>query len=257
METPRRLVLCALAAVIIVLAPGVRASGEEVVFNGAVFTDDSTELHKNRYFSEYARTVDFAFIGYGYGDFRGYTLRQVFSQNYSYLGIECVIIRETGYIPTPESPEDDSPITLEHYTRFLYYAKDDQNNIHLINVSGDTTLLYPHNPVIGQRVFGGYVDAVGYTRGNLSDCLIIVRDSLPWGFPDRMTEYLIPGSGIAAVAYNYNGGMHGFSADGTPPELARRDKSTWEEWVNDRCFISASGGHRSWQDLDLPEKTRP
>ncbi|MGC9325813.1 MAG: hypothetical protein ACP5G0_13815 [Desulfomonilia bacterium] len=214
------------------------ASGDDVILNGYVFSDDSTDLAMNQYFSNYARGVDFSFTGYGYGDFKGYELSQLFSQYYSYQGIACVVIRELGYIPRKTTEDGEPSITMDPYTRYFYYAKDIENNIHLINVTGDTTLLYPDAPETGEAVFSGYVEDVGYALGDVSDCVVIARDALPYGFPSSMREYLIPGSGVYAISYNWDGRVNGFSTDGNPPELAEKDKSTWEEWVDDHCFIS-------------------
>ncbi|HOO44847.1 MAG TPA: hypothetical protein PLM29_01360 [Deltaproteobacteria bacterium] len=211
------------------------------------FSDDSTELDQNPYFSTYERGVDFQISLYGYGGFGGYTLSQEFHQYFTLDGIECAVIRE--HIDIPYS--GDSSSSVDVHDIYLYYAKDTEDNIHILQMaySGDqgsmgwiytdlpegiTTLKYPKSPSSGQDIFFG---SVGFKIIPLGEVYFTTLkfDALPY-CSDTVTEYLTYGSGLFSMSY---GGVSGYSATGFPPELLEEDESGWEEWKEDHCFITA------------------
>ena len=59
----------------------------DTTVNGYTFSDDSLDLYANPYFSEYDRMVDFLTSLYGYGDFTGYALSQLFHHTFALDGI--------------------------------------------------------------------------------------------------------------------------------------------------------------------------
>lgn len=222
---------------------------------------DSAVLAGNPYHSDYGRIVDFDAGLYGYGGFRGYDNTMSYRQVFPVGGVQCSVILEQGYIPYYSPGDGTTSFTMEFCVKYYYLARDMDDNIHLLQVyilpdnpaigamawsvddlpAGGTTLIYPAEPSEGQQVFGGsVVDASGVIGGVSRQALVIEFDDLPYAFPGAVTEYLIPGSGIFAVAYNWDGGVNGFSRDGSRPERKDEDKKAWEEWWDDRCFISTS-----------------
>lgn len=215
----------------------------DVVLNGYYFGDDSDDLSKNHYFSDYTRGVDFHFEVYGYGNFRGYDIRQVFTQYYSVHGIQCIVVLEQGYDPLFSREDGVTSFDMHPYSGYLFYARDIDNNIHLL--SGDissegTTLLYPDVPEVGQEVCGGYIEDTAYEIGDISsDAMVIRFDSMPYTGLGPVQEFVLPGSGVYAISYNWDGGVNGFSLSRKPPESMGKEGSAWEEWWDDHCFISA------------------
>jgi hypothetical protein len=222
----------------------------DVTLNGYVFSDDSTELWKNPYFSNFSREIDISVILYGYGDFSGREFKQMWWQEWIVAGIQCILFREQGYIPSYN--ETTASFDMEEYdSGSLIYAKDTQDNIHVLSYSaaqapwdysllpeGGTTLKYPADPVPGQQVFCGRVEATGVQMGEIEDLVTISFDSLPQYPSKTLTEYLRPGAGVIAVSYNWEGRINGYSFDAVPPEWQEEDQSKWEEWKDDHCFIS-------------------
>ncbi|HPR56323.1 MAG TPA: hypothetical protein PLT09_03375 [Deltaproteobacteria bacterium] len=223
---------------------------------------DSAILSGNPYFSDYSRVVDFYAGLYGYGAFRGYDDTMSYRQVFPVDGVQCSVILEQGYIPTFSLTDGITSFTMEFCTKYSYFARDIDNNIHLLLISiipdsssigamswsvddlpsGGTTLIYPAEPEVGQQVFGGHVTDVSAEIGGVtSEALVIEYDNLPYDYPGALTEYLLPGSAIYAVAYNWDGGINGFSQDGQRPERQDEDKKAWEDWWDEHCFISACG----------------
>jgi len=249
MRLSSRILCAALFGVFLFFVP--HAASADTLLNGYTFSDDSTDLHENPYFSEYDRMVDFLTSLYGYGDFYGYALSQVFHQTFALEGIDCVVIREHVSIP----PSGETSPDVDVHTIYYYYAKDTDDNIHVLQMvyysdgdsigwnysdlpEGVTTLKYPASPSPGQEVFFGYVDETGKQVGDFHGCVTIVHEGLPWT-DESITEYLIPAAGVLALSYNQGGGINGYSFDGVAPEYAEEEESTWEEWLDDNCFISA------------------
>lgn len=235
----------------LVLAAISSPASADVTINGYTFSDDSTELHMNPYFSTYSRRVDFQTSLYGYGNFGGYSLSQVFHQTFTIEGIECIVIRED--ISIPKSGRLSSNVDVHNI--YLYYAKDTLDNIHVLQMAyygdqgtiiwdytdlpeGNTTLKYPKSPTSGQEIFFG---KVGFKILPLGKAFFttLVFDSLPYA-DGSITEYLTYGIGIFSMGHNWNSSINGYSKTGFPPELLEDDESSWDEWREDHCFISAS-----------------
>jgi len=235
---------CALLIVALISSSSPYASAD-VVLNGYQFSDDSDDLSKNRYFSNYSRGVDFHYEVYGYGNFKGYDVRQVFSQYYAVDGIKCIVVLEHGYFPQFSLEDGITSFDMIPYSGYLFYAKDINNNIHLLNgdvSQGGTTLLYPDTPEEGQKVYGGLVVDTAYELGDVSNNVLVIRfDSLPYTGIGPALQYVLPGSGVFAISYNWDGGVNGFSLNRKPPESMDKESSAWEEWRDDHCFISACG----------------
>jgi hypothetical protein len=118
------------------------ASGDTTIY-GYTFSDDSTDLHMNTYFSEYDRMVDFLTGLYGYGDFTGYDLFQVFNQTFTLDGIDCVVIREHIDIPLYGGFSPDVDVH-----DIYYYTKDIEDNIHILQFtyySGEESIGWHYN----------------------------------------------------------------------------------------------------------------
>ena len=229
--------------------------GADVELNGYTFSDDSTELWGNPCFSSFSRRVDLGMSLTGYGDFQTKTLEQAFQQTFPVEGIECDMILERAYYPTWVEGEDR--FQLDYYNGYVYYAKDTDDNIHILQMSYfmpdgstvnwswsdlsevGTTLLYPARPEAGQAVFGGYVESTAMRVGDTDGCFTIVFDSHPLFPSETFAAYLQPGVGVLALSYNWEERKNGFSRDGGAPEDAEESRSTWEEWKDDHCFISA------------------
>ena len=254
---------------LVLLLPGIPVLAGIVTLNGYQFStdvvdspdiQDSAILAGNPYFSDYSRVVDFDAGLYGYGGFRGYDNTMSYRQVFPVGGVQCSVILEQGYIPYFSTIDGVSSFTMEFVVKYYYWARDIQDNIHLLQIiilpnnpaistmswsvedlpAGGTTLIYPAEPAVGQQVFGGQVIDVSAEIGDVtSSALVIEFDELPYDYPDAVTEYLLPGSAIYAVAHNWDGGTNGFSRDGLPPERKDEDKKAWEEWWDDHCFISA------------------
>lgn len=255
--------------VLALMLPGLSAGAGIVTLNGYQFSDDivaapdikdSAMLSFNRYFSDYVRTVDFNFQTYGYGSFAGYDVIRNYKQQGRVGGVACSVVFEQGYLPTFLVGDNQTLFQFELYSAYYYYARDIDDNIHLLQVgitpinpsippmswsyedlpAGTTTLIYPDEPEDGQEVFGGHiVDAEG-TIGTVSNsALIILFDELPYDYPGPVTEYLLPESGRFALAHDWDGGVNGFSVDRKPPQRSDEDESAWEEWRDEHCFISA------------------
>ncbi|MBN2297735.1 MAG: hypothetical protein JXM72_04035 [Deltaproteobacteria bacterium] len=231
----------------LVLVVFISPASADTTIDGYTFSDDSTELDQNPYFSTYERGVDFQISLYGYGGFAGYTLSQEFHQYYTLDGIECAVIRE--HIDIPAS--GDSSSSVDVHDVYLYYAKDAQDNIHILQLAysgdegaigwiytdlpeGKTTLKYPKDPTSGQDIFFG---SVGFEIIPLGKAYFTTLkfDSLPYE-SGIITEYLTYGSGVFSMSYD---GLSGYSVTGFPPELLEEDESGWEEWLDDHCFITA------------------
>ena len=249
MRVSSRILATALLGVFLILAP--HTASADTLLNGYTFSDDSLDLYENPYFSEYDRMVDFLTSLYGYGDFTGYALSQVFHQTFALDGIDCVVIREHVSIP----PYGGTSPDVDVHDIYYYYAKDTDDNIHVLQMvyysggdsigwrytdlpEGRTTLKYPADPSPGQEVFFGHVEETGKRVGDFSGCVTIANEDLPWTL-EPITEYLLPVSGILALSYNQNGGINGYSFDGGAPEYAEEEQGTWDEWLDDHCFISA------------------
>jgi hypothetical protein len=252
----RTVVLSIIACLIVVLP----AFSGTVELNGYTFSDelvdgtdipDSADLSQNYYFSDFTRGVDFHFEAYGYGNFRGYDIKQRFSQYYSINGIPCMTVYETGYTPRFSPDDAVTSFQMDSYDAFIFYAKDINDNIHLLSTdlgwsyedlpAGGTTLIYPNSPEKGQKVFGGHVLDTSVKIGDVTDSALLIEiDSLPYDFPGPVKEYLRPGLGIFAISYNWDGGLNGFSLDKKAPEREEEGGSAWHEWWNDHCFITAS-----------------
>ena len=249
MRLSSRILCAALFGAFLLLAP--HAASADTLLNGYTFSDDSMDLHENPFFSEYDRGVDFLTSLYGYGDFIGYALSQTKHQDFALDGIDCVVIREDIEIPLYDETSPD----VDVHNIYYYYAKDTDDNIHVLQMvyysgedslgwnysnlpEGGTTLKYPAAPTTGQDVFFGYVDETGKQVGDFHGCVTIINEDLPWT-DESITEYLIPVSGVLALSYNQGGGINGYSVDGVAPEYAEEEESTWEEWLDDNCFISA------------------
>lgn len=228
-----------------------QAVSAEVTLNGYVFSDDSTELWKNPYFSNFSREIDINTILYGYGDFTGKEFKQTFWQEWVVAGIPCILFREQGYLPSYN--EITASFDMEEYNSgSVIYAKDTEDNIHIFSYfvaqdyswdylllpEGGTTLKYPADPTSGQQVFCGHVEGTGVQTGEIEDLVTISFDSLPQYPSDTVTEYLRPGAGVIAISYNREGRINGYSFDAVPPEWQEEDQSKWEEWKDDYCFIS-------------------
>jgi hypothetical protein len=231
-------------------------SWADVTLDGYTFSDDSTDLWLCPYYNHaYDRIVDIGLVLHGYGAFAGKDITQNFSQTFPVAGVNCDVILERGYIPTynPES----SIFSLDYYDGYIYLAKDIDDNIHILTavyympdsstVSWDytdlsqvgTTLAYPASPVVGQAVFGGHVESLDVKVGDNTDAVTLTLDSLPQFPSQTITAYLRPGRGVIAYAYNWEGGLNGFSLNGGAPEQQEESQSTWEEWTDKNCFISA------------------
>lgn len=220
---------------------------------GYTFADDSTHLYLNPFFSSYSRPGDFITTLYGYGDFAGCEVIQTHSFYFELAGISCNVILERGFFPDFSS----GSVEMVSYTSYHYYAKDTQDNIHLLEYvffpkkgqgaswsygdlpEGGTTVKYPADPRPGQEVVFGTIAATGVSVGDIRGCTTIVFDSLPHAPAESVTEYLVPGSGILANSFNWEGGINGFSHDASAPEYAEKEDSAWKEWWDDHCFISA------------------
>jgi hypothetical protein len=239
---------CILAGMAGLPSQGVSA---DVTLNGYVFSDDSTELLKNPYFSLFSREIDISTILYGYGDFEGKEFRQIFWQQWTVAGIPCILFREQGYLPSYN--EATSSFDMEGYdSGSVMYAKDTEDNIHVLSYSvgqgyywdysllpeGGTTLKYPSDPVPGQQVFCGHVEATGVQLGEMQDVVTISFDSLPQYPSDTVTEYLRPGAGVIAVSYNWEGRTNGYSFDGAPPGSEDERENRLEKWRDSYCLIS-------------------
>jgi len=241
------------------------AWGETLTLNGYTFNEDSDELLDNPYFSHYERMVDIFFPGYGYGEFVDYKCTRQFHQRFAYQGIECITIRERGAFPATLSEYTGTSV-MALFTGYYYYAKDTDDNVHLLMMSiipddhsiegtswsiddlaeGATSVIYPADPVVDQEVLGGYVSEVAACVGNISNCLVIINDCLPYNtgvYSGPSTQYLSPDRGLIAITYNIDSGINGYSADGIPPEHAEAEDSGWDEWVDEHwhmCFVSSS-----------------
>ncbi len=254
---------------LLVLLPCAPADAGIVTLNGyrfstdvvdTPFIQDSAILAGNPYFTDYPRVVDFNAGLYGYGDFRDHDNTQSYRQALPVGGVQCSVILEQGYIPYFSPGDGITSFTMEFTVKYYYFARDIQDNVHLLQIiiipdnpaigpmswsvndlpEGGTTLIYPAEPVVGQEVFGGHVVDVSAEIGDVtSNALVIEFDELPYDYPGAVTEYLLPGSAIYAVAHNWDGGTNGFSRDGQRPERKDEDKKAWEEWWDDHCFISA------------------
>lgn len=226
--------------------------------NGYTFSDDSIELWRNPFFSSDDRLVDINTTLYGYGDFSDKQLSQSYHQTFPVGGVECAVVLEQGYYPVYS--ETTSSFRMEYFNGYIYYAKDTQDNIHVLKTmsilnnqtysweytglaEGQTTLKYPSDPVPGQQIFCGRVEGTEVQVGDTRGCATLFFDSLPQ-FPSRtVTEYIAPEVGIVAIAYNWEGRLNGFSADAVAPEDAEEEGTTWEEWKDDHCFISMCTPH--------------
>lgn len=233
---------------------------------GYTFSDDSTHLYLNPFFSNSNRDVDFLATLYGYGDFAGSQVLQSHHQYFTLGGIPCNVVLERGYFPDYSS---GSPPDMIHYTAYHYYAKDTEDNIHVLQYSfhpdggpsigwsytdlpeGMTTLKYPAEAQPGQEVFFGSVTGTEVRVGDIRGCVTIEFDSLPHAPSETITEYLVSGGGILASSFNWEGGINGFSTDAVAPEYAEEEGSAWEEWWDDNCFISvcSPAGERPGRSL--------
>lgn len=234
-------------------------NGNSAELNGYTFSDDSTDLWKNPYFSNYVRHVDLGITLYGYGDFANTQYSQSFQQTFNLAGIECVMLYEQGYYPTYSAA--GSSFQMDYNTGYVYYAKDTEDNIHVLQIvvflqnqpeiswsytdltEGETTLKYPSNPAPGQQIFRGQVENTGVQVGDIRNCVTLLFDSPPQFPSHSVKEYLKPGTGVMAVSYNWESRINGFSFDAVAPEYAEEKKSTWEEWKDDNCFISTCSPH--------------
>ncbi|HNR52829.1 MAG: hypothetical protein GXY28_10150 [Bacteriovoracaceae bacterium] len=240
--------------VVLTAIAGTISPSKSAELNGYTFSDDSTHLYMNPFFSNANRDVDFLTTLYGYGDCSEFEVLQNHHQYFTLEGIPCNVVLERGYLPDYSS----GGLEMIHYTAYHYYAKDIDDNIHVLQYvffpddgpsagwsyadlpEGGTTLKYPADPEVGQEVFFGSVTAAGVRVGDVRGCVIIEFDSPPHAPSETITEYLVPAGGILASSLNWNGGINGFSTDAVAPEHAEEEGSAWEEWWEDHCFISAS-----------------
>ncbi len=270
--TPNTLLRFIFSALLILfmLLPGIPAGAGIVSLNGYQFSSDvvaspgiqdSAILAGNPYFSDYSRVVDFSARLYGYGGFRKTDNTMFYHQVFPVDGVQCSVILEQGYIPTFSPTDGFTSFTMEFCTKYYYFARDIQDNIHLLQIfiilpdnsalssmswnitnlpEGGTTLIYPAEPAVGQQVFDGHVVDISAEIGDVtSSALVIEFDELPYDYPGPVTEYLLPGSAVYAVAHNWDSGTNGFSRDAQRPERKDENKKAWEEWWDDHCFISA------------------
>lgn len=242
-----------------VLSLGALCNADSAELNGYTFSDDSTELWKNPYFSNFLYHSDIGIKLFGYGDFANTQFMQSFQQTFTVAGIDCAVLYEQADYPT--FSQESSSFQMDYNTGYVYYAKDTEDNIHVLQIivylqnqpniswdytqlaEGETTLKYPANPEPGQQIFRGQVENVGIRVGEIRNCVTLLFDSPPQ-FPSRsVKEYLTPGAGVIAVSYNWESRINGFSFDAIAPEYAEKDKTQLEEWKDDYCFISACSPH--------------
>ncbi|MCE5275707.1 MAG: hypothetical protein ABFD70_09485 [Syntrophaceae bacterium] len=254
--------LCAPFATAYVDLGGYRFSDDPI--EGVPGTQDSSDLSGNYYFSNFEGMVDFHFSLLGYGEFKGYEILQQYRFVFPAGGVQCAVVEEQGYIPFFSPDDGVTSFDIEQCTTYYYYARDIEDNIHLLQVTidpynpdiepmawsyedlpaGGTTLIYPDSPYVGQQVFGGEVIETSAHLGDVShEALVIDFDSRPYAFPGPVKQYLLPGSGILAGSYNWDGGTNGFSRDARAPENEEDSKGAWEEWKDNHCFISACSGY--------------
>jgi hypothetical protein len=255
-----------IAGIVLICAP---LDAAHVTLNGYEFSDDpiagppgtqdSSDLTRNPFFSGFNSMADFGFSFYGYGGFVGHNITQQYRFDDTVDGIQCSVIEEQGYVPYFSTSDSATSFTMEQCSTYFYYARDIENNIHLLKITisfsntnispiswsyedlpaGGTTLIYPNSPVKGQQVFGGEViDTNGYI-GSVSNSALVIRfDSLPYSFPGTVTQYILASSGIYASSYNWDGGTNGFSQNGRAPEQKEDSRSNLLERWRDKCFIS-------------------
>jgi hypothetical protein len=233
------------------------SSGAEVTLDGYTFEDDSYDLFLNPYYDRYNNRTSMGQSLNGYGEFANHTANMWYSFPDIIAGINCAAMFVESYYPT--FVEGTSSFQLDYYEGYVWYARDVDDNIHILqmalylleglmtewswdyrNLDGvNTTLLYPSSPVAGQEVFGGHVEAVGVDAGRMGECMEIVFDALPQ-FPSRtVTQYLAPHMGLIGEAYDWEGGTNGFSYNGEPPVTAHKSGGSWEKFTDRYCFISA------------------
>jgi hypothetical protein len=255
-----------IAGIVLICAP---VDAAHVTLNGYEFSDDpiaglpgtqdSSDLTRNPYFSGFGSMADFGFNIYGYGSFSGYSIWQQYHFPFNVGGIQCSVIEEQGYVPYFSTNDSATSFTMEQCSTYYYYARDIENNIHLLQITisffntnispiswsyedlpaGGTTLIYPNSPVKGQQVFGGEVtDTRGYIGDVSNSALVIQFNSLPYSFPGTVKQYILAGSGMYASSYNWDGGTNGFSQNGRAPEQKEDSRSNLLERWRDKCFIS-------------------
>lgn len=249
-------------------APIDRLWAGTVTLNGYTFStdvvaspdiQDSALMASNPFFSDYPRLVDLFFGLYGYGSFAGKDNTLSYRQTFPVNGVQCSVLMEQGWVPFFSSLDGGTSFTFVFCTNYYYLARDIDNNVHILLLviyldapenrtmswsvddlpMGGTTLLYPADPVKGQKVFGGRVEETSAEIDGITDSsMVILYDELPFDFPGAYREYLVPGKGIYCQAYNWDGAVNGFSQDGMRPDRSDDDKA-WGSWGEDHCFISA------------------
>jgi hypothetical protein len=198
----------------------------DVELNGYVFSSDSSHIWENPYFDDYSAVtfLSYSKVLYGYGSYLDYDSREYYAGEGSYQNVRCAIICVMGFTGGGDTPAE--------VKRFEYWAKDEDDNIHLLQAidagdsesimddqaiiaDGGTTLLFPAEPVAAQIVNGGYVTDVDTTVVYSSDtpsdtytsCL-----SIKAGYGAGVhTIYCNEGSGV--VADVYADGDNGFTVE--------------------------------------------
>lgn len=198
---------------------------QDVTIHGFTFSDDSAQLWDNQYFDNYtaANINTFSKILYGYGDFEGYDNTYYFDSYGTYENIDCIVIRERGYTPAYAS----GAFTMTPYTIYNYWAKDINDNIHLLMTktsagvettadsiisAGGTTLIYPNAPVSRQFVYDGFVWELSASVGDYTSCLSLRRGVAP----SIVFDYYQVDAGLVTKVYNWGDSVNGFSLDETP-----------------------------------------
>lgn len=207
---------------------------ENVMIHGYTFDSNSANIWENQFFGDYtASTISsYTKVMYGYGDFRSYDIGIYFDSFSTANNVNCVVLRDHGYIPEGTSTTDaatgttTTTFTFTPYTKYNYLAKDTAGNIHLLrSVSGDsdlsadaitaaggTTILYPGTPVENQLVSNGMVVGTNSTIDTFTGCMSIRRGSSP----DVTFDYYQPSSGLVTSVYNWGSTANGFSVNKNP-----------------------------------------
>jgi hypothetical protein len=249
---------------------------ENVVIHGYTFDESSANIWENLYFGDYTPTTitGYTKVLYGYGDFKSYDIGIFFDSFSTANNVNCLVLRERGYIPEGTTTTDGTTgnsvttFTFTPYTRYNYLAKDLAGNIHLlrsvsgsedlsadaITSAGGTTILYPGTPVVDQLVSNGMVVGINSTIDTFTGCMSIRRGSSP----EVTFDYYKPSSGLVTLVYNWGSTSNGFSlnknpqisslpaAGGTNTDTLNTDPATTTGEDNDddkmwyQCFIDTS-----------------
>ncbi len=207
---------------------------ENVVIHGYTFDASSANIWENQYFGEYtAATIPgYTKVLYGYGDFKSYDIGIYFDSFSTADNVNCVVLREHGYLPDGTTTTDSvtgtsaTEFTFAPYTRYNYLAKDINGNVHLlrsvsgsedlsadsITSAGGTTILYPGTPSENQLVSNGMVVGTSSSIDTFTGCMSIRRGSSP----NVTFDYYQPSSGLVTSVYNWGGTANGYSLNKDP-----------------------------------------